>query len=417
MLSFIYVVFVLMMMCNSSNGYSNLKTSLRSSCKHSNSRLKVISPIEIGTTSINLAQYKPVIESSLTVASVIAVHEMGHFFAARIQNMRVLSFNIGYGPKLISVKDKNDIEFNLRSLPLGGFVAFPQDMEIDEITGEVIGEIDDPDLLQRRPAWQRAIVISGGVIANILLTFVLSSITSYVSGIGHPIFGQGIVVTAPPGADTRGYEAGLKAKDVIIQVGDEALPASDFATQEFVRLARSNANKPMNIIVQRNDKLVNLQAIPDDKGILGIRVNNVVKEVIVEKSNNLFEAIKIGYDETGRIIYLTASSFSRAVSTGFKGNEIGGPIAVVKTGAELAGVSDLALVGFAATLSINLALINAIPFPGLDGGQLLFVILEVLTPGIPLNRNVKDTITAIAFTFLLWLGLTSFIGDFTRIND
>ena len=132
--------------------------------------------------------------------------------------MKVLSFNIGYGPKLISVKDKNDIEFNLRSLPLGGFVAFPQDMEIDEITGEVIGEIDDPNLLQRRPAWQRAIVISGGVIANILLTFVLSSITSYVAGIGHPIFGQGIVVTAAPGTDTRGYEAGLKAKDVIIQV-------------------------------------------------------------------------------------------------------------------------------------------------------------------------------------------------------
>jgi regulator of sigma E protease len=126
--------------------------------------------------------------------------------------------------------------------------------------------------------------------------------------------------------------------------------------------------------------------------------------------------MKIGLDETERLIYTTASSFARAIQGGLSTNEIGGPIAVVKTGADLAGISNVALVGFAATLSINLALINSLPFPALDGGQLLFVIIEIVT-GKPLNRNIKDTITAFAFSTLLWLSVTSFVGDFSRINS
>jgi membrane-associated protease RseP (regulator of RpoE activity) len=375
--------------------------------------LKIASPTDFGD---DFTQYKQIIESSLTVASVIAIHELGHFGAARLQNIKVTSFNIGYGPKIISTGDKYDTEFNLRSLPLGGYVAFPPDQLIDDVTGEVIGDIDDPDLLQRRSPWQRALVISGGVIANILLTFFLSASTSYVSGIGHPTFSPGIVITQAPGADTAGYAAGLQNKDVILQVNDKVLPASDFATEEFVREARSNANKPMNMIVKRSDKLITLKGSPNEKGVLGIRVNNVIESVKVEKSSNIFEAIKIGVDETGRLLYITGSSFARAIPGGLTGNEIGGPIAVVKTGADLAGVSNLALVGFAATLSINLALINSLPFPALDGGQLLFVIVEIIT-GKPVNRSLKDTVTALAFSLLLYLGLTSFVGDFVRINN
>ena len=406
------VIVILLLYMNECSSFQ--KYNVKKSCI-SNSRLKLTSPTEYGVV-YDLSQYKPLVESSLTVASVIAIHELGHFYAARLQNMKVMSFNIGYGPKLISFKDKYDTEFNLRSLPLGGYVAFPQDVEVDAATGEVIGEIDDPNLLQRRPPWQRAIVISGGVLANILLTFILSASTSYVSGIGHPTFAPGIVITQAPGIDTPGAAAGLQTKDIILEVNGKVLPASDFATEEFVRVARNNANKPMNMIVKRNDKLITLQGSPNEKGVLGIRVNNVVESVNVEKSSNLFEAIKIGVDETGRLIYITASSFVRAIQGGLTGNEIGGPIAVVKTGADLAGVSNIALVGFAATLSINLALINSLPFPALDGGQLLFVLIEIIT-GTPVNRNIKDTITALAFSILLYLGITSFVGDFTRINN
>lgn len=406
----IVVLFIIVSSINTCYGYVNNINLIKRNSKKINTKLNVISP-----TIIELAKYKPVIESSLVVASIIAIHELGHFFAARVQGIKVSSFNIGYGPPLISVKDKYETEFNLRLLPLGGYVAFPPDLEVDQITGEVIGEIDDPDLLQRRNPFERALVIAGGVIANILLTFVLSSVTSYTSGIGHPVFDNGIMVTQTPQSETRGYSAGLKVNDIILQVNDIVLPASDFATAEFVKTAKNNPNKPINMIVKRSDKIISLKGIPDDKGVLGIRVNNVILSVDVEKSNNIFEAVKIGIDETGRLIYITASSFYKAVQGGLSGGELGGPIQVVKTGADLAKVSDLALVGFAATLSVNLAIINSLPVPGLDGGQFLFVIIEIL--GIPLNRNLKDTITAIAFSLLLWLGLTSFIGDFSRINS
>ena len=154
------VLIIVLLILSSCNSFNNNKIS-SISLKRSNVILSVTSPTDFGEFAYEINQYKPILESSLTVASVIAIHELGHFYAARFQNMKVASFNIGYGPKLISLKDKYEVEFNLRIFPLGGYVAFPADVEVDEITGEVIGEIDDPDLLQRRPPWQRAIVISG----------------------------------------------------------------------------------------------------------------------------------------------------------------------------------------------------------------------------------------------------------------
>ena len=99
--------------------------------------------------------------SIATVASVVAFHEAGHLLAAKIQNMKVQSYNVGYGPKLYSFNDTSDTEYALRLIPLGGYVAFPANAEYDD-EGEVIKELDDPDLLQNRPPLQRALVISAG---------------------------------------------------------------------------------------------------------------------------------------------------------------------------------------------------------------------------------------------------------------
>lgn len=97
-----------------------------------------------------------------TVATVVAFHEAGHLLAAKIQNMKVQSYNVGYGPKLYSFNDSSDTEYALRLIPLGGYVAFPANAEYDD-QGEVVKELDDPDLLQNRPPLQRALVISAGM--------------------------------------------------------------------------------------------------------------------------------------------------------------------------------------------------------------------------------------------------------------
>ena len=150
--------------------------------------------------------YLSTLESGIAVASVVAIHEAGHFLAARSFDMKIDSYNVGYGPKLIAFNESykgGDLEYALRAFPFGGYVAFPSNIQYDDDKGNELDEpieIDDPDLLQNRPAFQRSVVISAGVIANILLTWSLASYTASSTGLSHPIFAARVQVTASPAA-------------------------------------------------------------------------------------------------------------------------------------------------------------------------------------------------------------------------
>jgi RIP metalloprotease RseP len=132
-----------------------------------------------------------VLSSGAAISAVVAIHEAGHFLAAKSFAMKIESYNVGYGPKLISVNDSEGIEYALRVIPMGGYVAFPSNVKyadrenVDEIPDDdrEIIEDTDPDLLQNRPWPQRAVVVSAGVIANILLTISLSSFVAASSGV------------------------------------------------------------------------------------------------------------------------------------------------------------------------------------------------------------------------------------------
>jgi membrane-associated protease RseP (regulator of RpoE activity) len=194
---------------SSVSGYSHIRTS-KYGFKQSpivNSRVSK-EKNEISSTSLHAVL--PTIYSAVAVAAVIAFHEAGHFIAAKAQGMKVQSYNIGYGPKILSFNDSQNTEFALRIIPLGGYVAFPNNLEIDEESGEVIKELDDPNLLQNRPPLQRALVISGGVLANFLLTFLLASGTALTNGIGHPTFYSGLSVTTTSTESSPAQKAGEK---------------------------------------------------------------------------------------------------------------------------------------------------------------------------------------------------------------
>lgn len=188
--------------------------------------------------AFNPAMVVPVAVSTLAVAVVVAIHEMGHLLAAKLQGMKVISYNIGYGPKLIAFNDSSNTEFALRAVPLGGYVAFPNNYEIDEVTGEITGEIDDPDLLQNRPPLQRALVISAGVIANILLTFSLAFGTAFTTGIAKPVFNNGVVVTKIVDPSSPASKAGLQVNDIITRINNDLIDASESSVDSFVQAVR-----------------------------------------------------------------------------------------------------------------------------------------------------------------------------------
>ena len=153
--------------------------------------------------------YKSILESGIAVAAVVAIHEAGHFIAARSFDMKIDSYNVGYGPKLLAFNETykgGDLEYALRAFPFGGYVAFPSNVNYDDGKGNELTEpveLDDPDLLQNRPAFQRGIVISAGVVANILLAWSLASFTASTTGLSHPIFAPGVQVTGSPAAGIK----------------------------------------------------------------------------------------------------------------------------------------------------------------------------------------------------------------------
>ena len=404
----------------------------------STSRLKALGSLSVGGL--------PVLASALSVAGVVALHEAGHFLAARVQGMKIESYNIGYGPRLLGFNDSSGTEFALRAVPLGGYVAFPSNVEVDD-DGKVIKELDDPDLLQNRPPLQRALVISAGVIANILLTWALATGTASTTGIGRPVYSDGISVTMVSDVQSPGYRAGLRADDVISKVNGQTIRGADDAVQGFISVIRANADRPVELEVRRGGggskgaaagavqsskaaifpqlgggestlqlKVVPRPSGPGGKGTIGVSVNSVVSRVDTIKARGPLDAARIGAQETWRLVSFTWAAFSKAVSSGSVGSEVGGPISVVKAGAQMAQDSPQALVGFAATLSVNLAILNALPFPALDGGQLMFVLFE-LVAGRPVPRDVKNALTGLAFSFLLLLGASTLVGDLSRVSE
>lgn len=373
--------------------------------------------------------------SALSVAGVVAFHEAGHFLAARSQGMKVQSFNVGYGPKLLSFNDSSNVEYALRSIPLGGYVAFPSNVELSE-EGEIVRELDDPDLLQNRPPLQRAWVISAGVLANILLTFLLATGTAWVSGLGHPMYNNGVMVTTTPDVTSAGYTAGIRVNDVITRLNGEELLGSERTVDRFIKVIRASADKPVIVEVLRSSpgagagieastkgvraQTMQFTVVPKStaggKGAIGLGINARISKVETVRAHNIVEAVSMGGEETWRLISFTWNAFTQSLQAGFQGSEVGGPISVVKAGAKMAESSPQALVGFAATLSVNLAILNALPFPALDGGQLAFVLIEILA-GKPVPRKAKDAITAVAFSFLLALSASTLLGDIARVGE
>lgn len=357
--------------------------------------------------------------SAAVIAGVIAFHEAGHFFAAKWQGMKVQSYNIGYGPKLFSFNDTDQTEFALRAFPFGGYVAFPTNTELNE-EGDVIAELTDPNLLQNRPPLQRAVVICAGVIANILLTFLLSTGVAITSGISIPTYDSGILVTGTPISNSPAVRAGIRTSDVIVKFDNEYIKGSASTIEEFISKVRANADKPLAVELDREGTTVITTVTPEKaangKGTIGLGVSNRIASVEKIIAKNPVEAVIQGSRETKLLVEATWNTFVRTIKTGFTGDEVGGPIAVVQTGAKMAQLSPTALIGFAATLSVNLAVLNALPFPALDGGQLVFVLIESAL-GKPLPRKFQDIVTTAAFLLLLTLGVGTFVSDIGRLGS
>ena len=367
------------------------------------------------------------LEAVAVLASIIFVHECGHFFAARSQNIHVSKFSVGFGPNLLSYQGP-EVEYSLRAIPLGGFVAFPDD-DPDCPYPE-----DDPDLLRNRPTADRALVVSAGVAANV--AFALAILFAQVTTVGlvEQSYAPGVKVTSLLGTSAA-REYGVRQGDVIVAVNGEALLPDKSAVARVVDAVRKSGSDPVRFEVNRRENVATTTApgvkvdssqtrveslsivvtpnvSPSGEGRIGAQLE-ANAEVSKRVARDPAEAAGLALREFARLTALVSKSLFSLVSDFDKAKEnVSGPIAIVGVGAEVMRTSDLTgLCQFASVININLAVVNILPLPALDGGFLLLIAIEALRGGKKLPTEVEQSITASGVLLLLGSGMFLILRD------
>ena len=346
--------------------------------------------------------------TSITVLGfLIFFHEMGHFLAAILQGIYVDGFSIGFGPSIIQ-KKYGAITYSFRAFPLGGFVSFP-----DEEQNNL--DPNDPNLLRNRPIIQRVIVISAGVFANLILAYTILIINVGTIGIPYdPEPGILVLATQP---EKAAFNAGLEPGDKILKVKENILGVGDEAVSTLVKEIQKSSEKPISIEIERQGTYKELTLVPKDidgKGTIGAQLQpNIRKET--KKTKNLYQLLIYTNNEFTTLLVKTIQGY-KGLITNFSSTaqQLSGPVKIVEIGAQLSEQGGTGILLFAALISINLAVLNSLPLPLLDGGQLVFTLIEGFR-GKPVPVKVQMAVTQSSFFLLVGLSVLLIIRDTSQL--
>ncbi|MCO5602498.1 hypothetical protein L7F22_056630 [Adiantum nelumboides] len=355
----------------------------------------------------NIEGPQSVVEALGVLAAIVTVHECGHFFAAYCQNIHISKFAIGFGPTLFKLQGKK-VEYSLRAIPLGGFVGFPDDNPESDFAP------DDPDLLKNRPILDRLIVTSAGVIANLTFAYFILFGQVLTSGLLQQEIYPG--ATVPEVISTSvAAKSGIQAGDIILGVNGEALPAGEKAVFDLIRTIKASPNRDLSFYISRKQEPLEIKVTPDKSvdgsGKIGVQLAPNARAVKV-KAKDLAEATVRATKEFRRL-FVTVTDGLKQVLLNFSqtADKISGPVAIVAVGAEVARTDVAGLSQFAAIVNINLAVVNILPLPALDGGYILLILLEALRGGKKLPDNVEQSIMSSGIVLLLAIGVFLMVRD------
>ena len=318
----------------------------------------------------------------------VFVHELGHFILARLSGIRVLELALGLGPKLVGFR-RNEINYSLRIFPVGGYCR---------MLGESPEEANEPNSFPSKPALHRAAVTAVGPSMNLLLALVILFVIFFFL-VGTPrtdttILGQ-VFKDSPAAA------AGLQPGDTVISI--DAVPVHNWA--EMVALIESRPDETVAIVVRRDGEeleyAVQIEAVPEaGKGMIGVAAP-------VQKYR-FAASLATSLERFGDVIL---SMYH--VITGQAPFDVIGPVGIIITVGEVAQTGFINLLWLMSLFNISLGLLNLLPVPALDGGRLLFILVEAIR-GRPLDPEKEALIHFIGFAVLMVLTLLVTYNDLLR---
>lgn len=357
----------------------------------------------------------------IVLAVLILVHELGHFLVAKKAGVKVPEFGLGFPPKIFGIK-KGETEYTLNWIPFGGFVKI-----IGENADEEIAKEDMPRSLASKPRHVQAAVIAAGVLFNFLFAWVIFSLgfmiglpssaetTPLSAFITEPKLTVTSILSGSP-AEQAGLKTGdvllaLTSKDIMLQNISHASDAQAFIT--------SYGKESVGFLYKRGDGLPSFISVTPKEGIVpGKPAVGITMDVVGIARLGPLSAVWEGGLATTHLIGNVAVGFFEFIKSIAGGTanikEIAGPVGIAGLVGQAEALGFVHLMMFVAFISVNLGVINLIPFPALDGGRLLFLLIESIKRS-PINPRVSALANTIGFALLLILMFAVTYNDIARL--
>ena len=352
------------------------------------------------------------IAALIVFSAVIAIHEFGHFTVAKLCGIQVNEFSIGMGPVLWK-KTRKGTQYSLRALPVGGFVALEGEESPESQQAEAARDAQEQPIaenagipLNDAPVWQRALVMAAGAFMNFVLGFVVLI----------------ILVAAQDGAITSktiySVEEGALCGQTGLQAGDEILAVNGrrcfVANDILYELVRTEAYRA-DFTVKRDGQKVELPDVQfdtwqDDSGETHMSLGFVVYGI----KKTPVSVLKEAWNSTlyyGRIVFTSLADLLRGRESI---NNLSGPVGIVTAIGQAASYGWQDLLELLALITINLGIFNLLPFPALDGGKVVFLIVEGVT-GRAVPEKLQSVLTIAAFGLLFGLMIFATYNDIVRL--
>lgn len=373
-----------------------------------------------------------VIYAIIVLGILIFVHEFGHFIVAKLFNVRVEKFSLGFGPKLFG-KQIGETEYLLSAFPLGGYVKMfgeggviegsagqpseETEKAYDEESGEALDgvreltEAEKARSFAHKPPLARIAIVMAGPVFNLVFAWLIFILLCML---GVP------TVTARIGdaiKDKPAARAGVLKDDVVTAINGRNVAQWD----EIAGMIAASKGQPINLSVKRNGRDLQFTITPEprvSKNLFGESVNGyaigiaAAGEIVTEKSNPVQAVVK-GSVQTWKVIDLTIMSLVKMIQRVVPLDSVGGPIMIAKMAGETAQMGGSSFLAFMALLSINLGVLNLLPVPVLDGGHLFFFFCELVI-GRPVSQKVREYAQQVGLFLLLGLMVLAFYNDIIR---
>ena len=337
---------------------------------------------------------------------LIFFHELGHFLMAKKAGIRVEKFSLGFPPTILK-KKYGDTEYCIGLIPLGGYVKMAGETPGEEITGA-------PDEFMSKSVGARALVVAAGPFMNVLIAFLVLWGVFWVRGeevvdTDHAVIG----IVSP---DSPASKAGLEPGDIVTSINGEAVTTF----RSMYEHIRTEVEKPITLGWQRNgqdmsatvttsfSEFLNQDGVKDTVGIIGVGQQTTFIDL------SFFTAAKRGAQKTYEFAATVYNFVYDLIRLQVSPKLIGGPVFIMQMAGETAQMGFATLLAFMSLLSVNLAILNILPIPILDGGHLIFLLIEKIK-GSPVSLNARIISQQIGLVFLLIVIIMVTYQDIMRV--